>query len=199
MHVGGDESNATPLDDYKAFVSLVQARVLANGKRMIGWEETAQIDDFSPLSVAQHWNRGDSFAPLAVQKGAKVLMSPCERAYFDIKYSPVPGRSPPGLGLSWCGYDSVQHSYSWDPAAYVDGVGEGDIIGVEAPLWTETVLTSQDIDQMVWPRMAGAAEVGWTQQSLRSWDEYRVRLGSHGPRMTYMGIDYFPASDVPWE
>jgi hexosaminidase len=198
VHVGGDESNATPLADYKAFVSLVQSRVLANGKRMMGWEETAQIDNYSPLSIAQHWNIGDSFAPLAVQKGAKVLMSPCQRAYFDIKYSPLPGQTPAGLGLSWCGYDSVEHSYSWDPATNVEGVSESDIIGVEAPLWTETVLTNSDIDQMVWPRMAGMAEIGWSPQSLRNWNEYRSRLGTHGPRLTNMGVNYFPASDVPW-
>jgi len=198
IHIGGDESNATALADYKNFVSITQARVIANGKQMLGWEESAQIADYSSTSVAQHWNTGASFAPTAVSKGAKVLMSPCPYSYLDIKYSKSGG--PSGLGLSWCGTDSVQNSYSgWDPATLVSGVPEASIIGVEGPLWSETVMTTSDIDQMAWPRLAGLAEIGWSPAAGKSWTEYKVRLGSHGPRLTNMGINFFHSTEVIWQ
>jgi N-acetyl-beta-hexosaminidase len=198
FHIGGDEANSTPLADYKNFVSQAQARVIANGKKMLGWEESAQIDNYSSTSVAQHWNTSASFAPTAVSKGAKVLMSPCPYSYLDIKYSKSGG--PAGLGLSWCGTDSVQNSYSgWDPATLVPGVPEASIIGVEGPLWAETIMNTSDIDQMAWPRLAGLAEIGWSPAAGKSWTEYRVRLGSHGPRLTNMGINFYRSPDVTWQ
>jgi hexosaminidase len=196
--VGGDESAATPPAEYLTFVSQVQARVIADGKRMMGWEEVAQIADFSSTSVAQHWNTTNSFAPTAVQKGAKVIMSPCPRAYMDIMYGTGPS-NPSGLGLHWCGYDSVQNSYSWDPGTYVPGVPEASVLGVEGPLWAETVMTTSDIDQMDWPRLAGLAELGWSPVAGRNWTEYKVRMGSHGPRLTNMGINFWHSSEIPWQ
>jgi|GEM_PF-813220 len=196
FHIGGDESNATALADYKNFVSQAQARVILRGKKMLGWEETAQIADYSSTSVAQHWNTGASFAPTAVSKGAKVLMSPCPYAYLDIKYD---ASNPAGLGLSWCGTDSVSHSYSWDPATLVAGVPEASVLGVEGPLWAETIITTSDIDQLAWPRLTGLAEIGWSPTTGRNWTEYKVRLGSHGSRLTNMGINFFHSTEVTWQ
>jgi hexosaminidase len=195
MHVGGDESAATPVNDYKNFVTQVQARVQANGKRMYGWEENAKIDAYSSTSVAQHWNKGSGNAADAVKKGAKVVMSPCEHAYFDMTY----GRdTPPGLGLTWCQTINVQQSYEWNPGTLIAGVGESDVLGVEGCLWGETILTTMDIDLLMWPRMCSLQEVGWSATTGRSWAEYRMRLASHGPRLANMGVHFFKSAEVPW-
>ena len=45
------------------------------------------------------------------------------------------------LGLVWAGTTSVRKAYEWDPATLIDGVGERDVHGVEAPLWSETIET----------------------------------------------------------
>lgn len=195
IHVGGDESAATAPADYLNFVTAVQERVLARGKRMYGWEENAKIAAYSRTSVAQHWNKGSGNAADAVRKGAKVVMSPCEHAYFDMTY----GReTPAGLGLTWCGTTSIQQSYEWNPATLIVGVGESDVLGVEGALWGETILTPSDLDQMFWPRMVSLAEVGWSTVAGRSWTEYRLRLASHGARLTNMNVHFFKSSDVPW-
>ena len=100
---------------------------------MIGWEEVAAIDDLQPTSVVQHWNN----APLttrAKQQGAKLIMSPAARAYLDMKYDAA---TP--VGGTWAGFIDERRAYEWDPATQVPGVGEADILGVEAPLWSETI------------------------------------------------------------
>jgi hexosaminidase len=84
-------------------------------------------------------------------------MSPANRIYLDMKYD-----KNTKLGLSWAGYVEVKDAYSWNPGAYLSGVTEASVRGVEAPLWTETIKTSADIEYMAFPRLPVAAELGWS-------------------------------------
>jgi hexosaminidase len=158
---------------------------------MIGWEEIAQAP-LIPTSVAQVWHGG--MGRQAVQQGNRVIMSPAFKAYLDMKYTP---ETP--LGLNWAGYIEVRDAYEWDPATVAEGIGEEHILGVEAPLWTETVQTRADIDWMTFPRLIGYAEIGWSPAEGRNWEEYRVRLGRHGPRLTALGVNFYRSPQVPWE
>ena len=65
-------------------------------------------------------------------------------------------------------------------------------------MWSETVVTMDDIEYLVFPRLPGIAEIGWTPVAMRSWEEYKVRLGNHGKRMKAMGINFYPSAQVPW-
>jgi hexosaminidase len=55
-----------------------------------------------------------------------------------------------------------------------------------------------EIEYMVFPRLPGIAEIGWTPVLKRDWNEYRERLALHGERFKAMGIDYYPSKLVPW-
>jgi hexosaminidase len=192
IHIGGDEAAHTSTADYIQFVNHVQAIVQENGKQVIGWEDIAQAT-LVPASVVQHWNPWGGYAGQAVRQGAKVIMSPGDRAYMDMKYT----ASTP-LGLQWAGFISVETGYDWDPATVVGGVSESDILGVEAPLWSETLNTLEDIEYMAFPRLLGYAEIGWTPQSDRGWDEYKLRLAAQGSRLEALGINYYQSPEIPW-
>jgi hexosaminidase len=191
LHLGGDEAHSTPHEDYVTFVNKVDKIVSAHGKTLMGWEE---ITGASPAagSVAQHW-WDDSEARTAVEKNMKLVMSPAEKAYIDMKYD----KSSP-LGLSWAGLTSVEDSYDWDPATWADGVPESAVLGLEAPLWSETLEDIDDVEFMAFPRMAGIAERGWST-SGRTWDEYKHRLGAQGPRWDAQSVNYYRAPEVPWQ
>ena len=191
IHIGGDEASATSAADYVEFIEQVQAIVQSQGKYMVGWEEIAQID-LLPTSVVQHWN--SALAQVAAQQGAQVIMSPASKAYLDMKYD----ASTP-LGLDWAGYTDVQDAYTWDPATQMPGVSESDILGVEAPLWSETIETIDDVEFMAFPRLPGYAEIGWSPATGRNWDEYIIRLGSHGARLTAMEVNFYPSPLIPWQ
>jgi hexosaminidase len=191
IHIGGDEASAMSSADYVRFVERVQSIVQSYGKQMIGWEEIAQCRLLS-TSIAQHWY--SNLVQGAIQQSAKVIMSPATRTYLDMKYNPSTT-----LGQNWAGYIEVQDAYAWDPATQVAGVPESDVLGVEAPLWTETIQSMADIEQMAFPRLAGYAEIGWSPATGRNWDEYKVRLGTHGPRLTAMGVNFYRSSQVPWK
>jgi hexosaminidase len=192
FHVGGDEAKATSVDDFKTFFGKVQPFVSGAGKQMIGWDALGQLDSQATGSVVQYWTSGDN-ARAAVAHQAKVLMSPANKAYMDMKYN---AQSP--FGQNWAGYIDEQTGYEWDPATLVGGVGEGDLVGLEAPLWTELLKTLADLEYMAFPRLAGYAEIGWSKTDGRSWDEYKARLATHGPRLTAWNVNFYKSNEIPW-
>ncbi|MEU0391380.1 beta-N-acetylhexosaminidase [Streptomyces sp. NPDC006208] len=198
LHIGGDEAHSTSHEDYVAFMDRAQATVAKYGKTVIGWH---QLTGATPAegALAQYWGL-DGTSPAekaqvarAAQNGTRLILSPADRVYLDMKYT----KDTP-LGLAWAGYVEVQRSYDWDPAAYLPGAPASAIEGVEAPLWSETISTSDHIEYMAFPRLPGVAELGWSPASTHDWEKYKVRLAAQGPRMEALGIDYYRSPQVPW-
>jgi hexosaminidase len=192
IHIGGDESHSTKKDDYVYFIEKVQDIVKKHGKKVLGWDEIAH-STIKEGTIVEYWAK-DSNAVLAVEKGAQVLMAPASRTYLDMQYNK---KCP--LGLHWSGYVDVKKAYDWDPASLIKKIGKNDIIGLESPLWTETIKTMDDIEYMAFPRLAGHAEIGWTPAPERSWNEYKVRLGNHAGRFEALDINFYRSPLIKWE
>ena len=93
----------------------------------------------------------------------------------------------------------VRDAYDWEPTTLLEGVGEDQVLGVEAQLWTEMPLQSvDDLEFMAFPRLPGIAEVAWSPAATRNWDGFRRRLAGHGPRWETMGVNYYRSPQVPW-
>jgi hexosaminidase len=190
FHMGGDEVMVLTRDQYTHFVERVQDIVTRRGKQVVGWEEISKAR-LSPTTIAQLW-KSDSVRA-ALQYGAKILFSPASKTYLDMKYTPTTE-----LGLRWAGLIEVRDAYDWDPATYLAGVPESSMVGVEGPLWTETVRNITAAEYLVMPRLPALAEVGWSAQAARDWESFRVRLASHAPRWRLLGVNYYPSPQVPW-
>jgi hexosaminidase len=100
------------------------------------------------------------------------------------------------IGLNWSGLIPVKSSYDWDPATLLPGAVS--VLGVEAPLWSETAANMHDVEFLAMPRLAALAEVAWTPQASRDWETFRARLAAQAPRWTALGINFYRAPDVPW-
>ncbi len=192
FHIGGDESHVTDSLDYIMLINRAQEIVTKYGKKVIGWDEIANATPVAGATV-QFWANVKN-TTMGVEKGAQVIMSPAKKAYLDMQYD-----STTHLGLHWAGYIEVDTAYIWDPASYVPAIAKENILGVEAPLWSETVTNIDEVEYMVFPRLPGYAEIGWTAQANRKWDEYKLRLAKHGKRFEALGIDYYKSTLVPWE
>jgi hexosaminidase len=194
LHIGGDEASSTTAADYTTFMVRAQQIVAAHGKTVVGWHDIVNAPVLSS-TVAQFWGTTTSNAAVAsaAQSGTKVVMSPANHAYLDMKYN-----ARTRLGLRWAGYIDVQDAYGWDPGAYLTGVSEASVLGVEAPLWTETIETLADIEYMAFPRLPAIAELGWSPASTHDWTAFQQRLGAQGPRWRVMGVNYYPSKQVSW-
>ncbi len=190
IHIGGDEVEVLTHADYIKFVERVQDIVVRHGKEMVGWEEVGKAR-LRPTTLAQQW-KSDS-AVLALRSGAKLIMSPAKKAYLDMKFTPTTE-----LGLTWAAISEVSEVYNWDPATYQAGVTESNIVGVEGPIWSETLRNITAVQYLAVPRLPALAEVGWTPQSARRWEDFRVRIAAHAPRWNYLGVNYYRSPQIPW-
>ncbi|WP_084654044.1 beta-N-acetylhexosaminidase [Nocardia altamirensis] len=195
LNIGGDEAHSTTPADYKTFYDKVSPMLSQYDKKIMGWHNIV-VTNPPTSAVPQYWDPATSNADVvaAAKRGNKIVMSPANKAYLDMKYNP---QTP--IGLHWAGYVEVKDAYSWDPATYLQGLSENQIAGVEAPLWTETVRTSADIEYLAFPRLAGAAEIGWSPASTHNWDNYRVRLAKQGPIWTAQGMNFYRSPQVDWK
>jgi hexosaminidase len=78
------------------------------------------------------------------------------------------------------------------------GVTETSIVGVEAPLWSETPRNITAVEYLAMPRLPAVAEVAWTPQQGRDWESFRVRLATHASRWNYLGVNYYRSPQIPW-
>lgn len=190
IHIGGDEAGATPRDEYARFVTRTCEVVRGAEKTPIGWEEIARAR-LPPGTIVQHW-KDEELARDAARQGARLIMSPARRTYLDQKYD-----ASTRLGGDWAGHLSVRDAYEWDPAALVPGVTDAEVLGVEAPLWSETLETPVDIDEMAFPRLLAVAEVAWSG-ATRDWDDFRTRVAAEGPELEAAGVSFFRSPEIPW-
>lgn len=204
LHFGGDESFATPAADFATFVARTSAIIADLGKTPVAWHEAGAAADVDDDTVGQYWGLrtptggADDKARTFVRNGSRVILSPADAVYLDMKYDDA---TP--LGLTWAdGPTSVRRAYEWEPTNTVQGIGEQDILGVEAPLWSETLRTLADIDTMAFPRIAAAAEAAWSpatgSTALRTWESFRARVGGLGPLWSRLGIGFFPSPEIDW-
>ncbi|MGQ0639227.1 MAG: beta-N-acetylhexosaminidase [Gemmatimonadaceae bacterium] len=191
FHMGSDENPILSKEDYAKFVERTQDIIARHGKHMVGWEEISHAR-LRPTTLSQAWAT-DSVAAHAVQYGAKVILSPGSRTYLDMKYN-----ENTELGLKWAGLIEVRHAYDWDPATYMKGVTEANIVGVEAPIWSETVRNITAVQYLALPRLPALAEVAWTPQSSRNWESFRTRIATHAPRWNLLGMNYYRSPQIPW-
>ncbi len=189
FHIGGDEVKTLTPDQYKRFIERVQGIVVKHGREPIGWDEIAHAT-LEPSTIIQYWRPDASITP---PPSTKLILSPANRIYLDMKY-----HEDTVLGLSWAGNVDVPVAYEWNPATLLPGVPETAILGVEAPIWSETLATMDDLEYMAFPRLAGVAEVAWSPQEGRQWTEFRTRLGAQAPRWTALGINAYWSPTVDW-
>jgi hexosaminidase len=210
--LGGDEVPSTVLSQsqYASLVNKEASFIQAEGKTVMGWADIAGAGTSLPGgSVAEYWEpasgsaSGTETGTEAVAKNMKIVMAPASHAYLDQKYTAT---APTGLGQTWAcpsGCD-VDQFYDWDPASYVTGVTDANVIGVEGALWTETVTDLSQADEMIFPRLPALAEVAWspkanrTSESSPAYQDFITRLAAQGPRWKAAGINFYPTPEVPW-
>jgi hexosaminidase len=209
--LGGDEVPTSVLSQqrYASLVNKESGIVAGDGKTVMGWADISSEGTNPPAgSIAEYWNPasgsdpGTETATDAVAKGMKIVMAPANHTYLDQKYAP---NVPTDLGLSWAcpnGCD-VDQFYNWDPATYVNGVTDNNVIGVECALWGETVRNINEDEYMAFPRLLAIAELGWSPQVTRTatspaYKNFLSRLGAQGARLQAAGVNFYPTPEVNW-
>ncbi len=142
-----------------------------HGKRIIGWDEILLGGPLPEGAAVMSW-RGTEGGIEAARKGHDVVMTPASHLYLDYLQTASPAE-PPGRPLQI----PLQKLYAFDPVpAELDASQRQHIIGVQANVWTEHMHNFARVEHAVFPRLAALAEVAWSPQASRNFEDFRARL-----------------------
>ncbi|WP_043109772.1 family 20 glycosylhydrolase [Paraoerskovia marina] len=196
LHIGGDEVKQMQDGEFGRFVDLLERVVLDTGKKVAAWHEAAHAQ-VRPETLVQFWDTNHvQLEPLqrAAANGTRFIMSPGNHVYLDMKYT-----ADYALGQDWAGLVELSDAYVWNPDEAVEGISGDSIVGVEAAVWTETLTTLDELNDMLMPRLPAVAEVAWTPQDAKDWGGFRERLVRHIPGWERDGVAFHRTPQVTWE
>jgi hexosaminidase len=166
------------------FVKRVEKFLNSRGKTLLGWDEILE-GGLAPNAAVMSW-RGTEGGIAAARAGHDVVMSPTSHCYFDY-YQDDPLSEPLGIG----GFLPLRKVYSFEPVPpELNDAEAAHIMGAQANLWTEYVLTSKHAEYMTFPRIAALAEIGWTSKENRDWTGFTGRMEKQFGRYERAGINY---------
>ncbi len=157
---------------------------------MIGWDEILE-GGLAPEATVMSW-RGEEGGIKSARMGHDVVMTPGGYMYFDF-YQADPKTQPYAIG----GYTPIKRVYSYNPVPTDSLTAEESkhILGVQANTWTEYIKDEKHLEYMMFPRALAVAEIGWTPQEDRRWEDFKPRMNANIPVLQRMGINTFTLSD----
>ena len=197
VHIGGDEVFTMDVEEFRRFVLLAHDVVTAAGKKVVGWQEIAQAE-LPEGTVVQYWDihKHHELLRHAAERGARILLSPANRVYLDMKYD-----ADDTTGQDWGASMppvELRDSYDWEPAATLPGLDPDAVIGVEAAIWSERILDDDTLFMRLLPRLAASAEVAWTPADARSWDSFSARVARESAGWRERGLAFHASPGVDW-
>lgn len=204
IHIGGDEAgkNTWPecedcqrrmaeeglesVDELQSYmIERIERYLNARGRQIIGWDEILE-GGLAPNATVMSW-RGEEGGLAAAAAGHKVVMSPHAYCYIDAPQD-APYSQPESIG----GYLPLEKVYSYDPAPEgMDKSVSDYILGVQANLWAEFIVTDDHYETMLWPRAMAIAEIGWSNAERRLFADFRQRAVKIVDRMLERGYKPF--------
>ena len=209
IHIGGDEAGKNTWKTCPKCQALMKKEKLANvdelqsymirkaeeflnskGRRLIGWDEILE-GGLAPEATVMSW-RGEAAGFKSARMGHDVIMTPGSYMYFDF-YQADPRHQPVAIG----GYTPIRKVYNYNPIPQDSLTAEEakHFLGVQANTWTEYIPTPEHLEYMMFPRALAVAEIGWTPQEKRDWQDFKPRVNAHIPVLQRMGLNPFPLSN----
>ena len=159
------------------FVRDIEKFFLANGKKLIGWDEVV-ADGLSSDAAITWWRSWAKDAlPTATAQKQKVIACPNEYFYFDYAQD----------------QNSVKKILAYDPCAdeRLSPEEKKYIWGVQANLWAEWIPTMKRIEYLIVPRMIALSEIAWAEPAAKpSLEEFYRQLVPQFKRMDVMRVNY---------
>lgn len=193
-------------------IARMEAFLTSKGKRMIGWDEVLN-NHLAPTSTIISY-RGQETASEAANRGYNVVFTPGAALYFDW-YQATPETQPRAM----IGYSPIKKVYSIYPVAadsitalHNEELIQGKqlkpnsvqwarpekmkyVVGVQGCAWTEFMNDEKQLEYMIFPRLLAVAEMAWTQEKKRDWQDFKPRMNAHIPQLQARGINTFTLTD----
>lgn len=173
----------TPGELRGVFLHRLAERLAAKGRRVMLWDETADLP-LPPDAALTVWRTGTA-AETARRSGHPRVLCPGDRLYFDYGQTPD-GRGEPtsaGPGLT------LEKVYAFEPSPGI--ADDPTLLGVQANLWTEHVVTPEQAERLLLPRLCALAELAWSPRESRDFKNFSIRLPAHLAKLRARGYRVF--------
>ena len=201
FHVGGDEcyhgywendagckalmekeglKNTHELQSY--FMKRVEKILQSKGKKMIGWDEILE-GGLAPDAAVMSW-RGLEGGIEAAKLGHYVVMTPNDYVYTDLL------QGDPIVEPDQTSYKRVRLTKTYEFEPVPEGIDPKYILGGQANLWSEKVLTIRQAEYMTYPRAWATADIYWSPKGSKNWDAFIKRMERHMERCDAAGCNY---------
>ena len=205
IHIGGDEAQKThwkkcPLcqarmkkenlaneEDLQGyFMKRISDYVRSKGREVIGWDELTNSSFLPEESIILGWQGFGQAALKAAEKGHRFIMTPARIMYL-IRYQGPQWFEP----LTYFGNNTLKDVYDYEPVQK-DWKPEyaSLLMGVQACMWTEFCNKPEDVDYLLFPRLAALAEVAWTQPDKKDWALFLKGMDRYNEHLAEKGIVY---------
>ena len=204
IHIGGDEAGKqhwktcpkcqqrmkdeglAGVDELQSYmIRRIERFVNSKGRHIIGWDEILQ-GGLAPEATVMSW-RGTEGGIKAMEQGHDVIMTPGRYCYLDHAQD-APFREPESIG----GYLPLDSVYVYEPVeASMPEDKVHHLLGVQANLWSEYIVTDSHAEYMYWPRAIALAETGWSMPQNKDIKDFRNRVLPMLVRLREMGYSTF--------
>lgn len=215
IHIGGDEvsfgSKAWDTDaavqqlmKREKLTSLVQVEhyflkrmadtLMKLNNQVLGWDEVT-ASSLPAKKTIVFWWRHDKPEQLtsAVEKGYRVVLCPRLPFYLDFVQDST---SLKGRRWKGGGFNTVKDVYDFSLQHLPASIQQSKLVeGLQANLWSETIVSSQRMYYLTFPRLIAFAEAAWTKPAKRDYAQFEKRLAAFLPMLREEGIYYYNVQD----
>lgn len=205
IHIGGDEAQKThwkqcPLcqarmkkeqlaneEDLQGyFMKRISDYVRSKGREVIGWDELTNSSFLPDNSIILGWQGFGQAALKAAEEGHRFIMTPARIMYL-IRYQGPQWFEP----VTYFGNNTLKDVYDYEPVQK-DWKPEyaSLLMGVQGSMWTEFCNKPEDVDYLLFPRLAAVAEVAWTQPDKKDWALFLKGMDRYNEHLAEKGIVY---------
>lgn len=171
LKIKGDKEHSAEFKLQSYVITRIEQFLNSKGRQIIGWEEILE-GGIAPNATVMSW-RGKKAELEAVRQGHDVIMVPKTNCYFDYYQTRDTENEPLAIG----NYVPVERVYSFEPIPDVLTAEERKhIIGTQANLWSEYILSPSHAEYMLLPRLTALSEVQWATPDKKDYDYFLTRL-----------------------
>lgn len=150
----------------------------SNGRKAIVWNESLKSGMIENNVTVQMWMDKKKLSYEFTDKGGKMINSDFFAYYCDYPYA----------------LTSLNKTYNYNPVPK-ELKNPENVIGIEAPLWTEFINNFDRLCYMAFPRFTAAAETGWTESKNKNAADFRRRFEVYSEYLRQIGIAPAPKND----
>ena len=176
------------------FVQRMEKVAAKYGKKIIGWDEILE-GGLSETATVMSW-RGETGGIAAAQTDHDVIMTPGGNGMYLDHYQGDKKIEPVAIG----GYTTLAKTYSYNPTPDTLVAIKKDhfVKGVQGNVWSEYLYTNDIREYMTFPRAIAIAEIGWTNNDRKNFDDFARRINNAYVRMDGHKINYhIPMPEQP--